>query len=127
MALTKTEIEALINKNLESGSIIKASKHRDVELAILNYIDSSNKILLTGTVVVGDIAADKLVDISFNSVGTIDYIVTGSLVSKSTSYAVDNDVMWVVREKTAIGFKISIGEVTRDGQDLDFDYVLIRK
>ena len=39
--MTYTEIEALINANLASGNKIPADKHREVEFALLNFIQEN--------------------------------------------------------------------------------------
>jgi hypothetical protein len=87
--------------------------------------DNSLVFLRKGTVTVGDVSVDKIITVSFASIGTANYMVTGSLVSKSTNYSDDNDVFWMVREKTATSFKLCLREVTGETQNLDFDYVII--
>lgn len=87
--------------------------------------DNSLVFLKKGTVSVGDIAADKLITISFTSIGTNNYMVTGSLVSLSANYNDDNDVIWTVRNKTSTSFQLCLREVSGNNQNLNFDYVII--
>jgi hypothetical protein len=125
--MTKTQIAALIDSNLASASSITAAEHREVVNALLEYASSFDKILKTGTFQIGDTLIDQLFTVSFDDIGTSEYIVTGSLVSKSASFDTDNDVMWVIRNKTATSFKIALKEVSNETQNLEFDYVLIKK
>jgi hypothetical protein len=125
--MTKAEVQSLIDTNLESATNITALKHRAVETAILNFISDSSP-LLKGTYFIGNLTStDMLKTITFSSVGTSDYIVTGSLVGASADYNADNDVMWSIREKTATGFKLALREVAGIDQNLSFDYVLFKK
>lgn len=98
------------------------------QIAIINNWIATVKFLLflrKGTVTVGNVEIDKIITVSFASIGTANYMVTGSLVSKSTNYSDDNDVFWMIREKTATSFKLCLREVTGETQNLDFDYVII--
>lgn len=94
---------------------------------IKDWIDTVKFLLFLrkGTVAVGDVSIDKIITVSFPSVGTTNYMITGTLVSKSTNYSDDNDVFWMIREKTATSFKLCLREVTGETQNLDFDYVII--
>ena len=98
-------------------------------IQVINNWIANTKFLLflrKGTFTVGDVVgSDNLKTISFPSVGTTNYMVSGSLVSKSSNYNTDNDVTWMVREKTATSFKLCLREVSGQIQNLDFDYVLI--
>lgn len=58
--------------------------------------------------------------------GGTNYRVVGSLRGISASHAIDNDVSWVVRELTAESFKISIREYAAVGQNLVFDYIIVK-
>lgn len=98
------------------------------QIAIINNWIATAKFLLflrKGTVTVGNVEIDKIITVSFASLGTANYMVNGSLVSKSTNYSEDNDVFWMIREKTATSFKLCLREVTGETQNLDFDYVII--
>jgi hypothetical protein len=73
-----------------------------------------------------DFAGDKYHDITFNDVGTSNYMVVGSLVSEGT-WDADNDVIWTVKYKTATSFRLILSEVRGDNQTLSLDYMLIPK
>lgn len=98
-------------------------------IAVINAWIANTKFLLflrKGTYTIGDaIGDDSIRTITFASVGTSNYMVNGCLVSKSTDYNDDNDVIWMVREKTSTSFKLCLKEVAGEAQNLDFDYILI--
>jgi len=126
MPLSKAAIETLIDTNLADFSNILPTKHREVEHAILDY--ATNRVIGSGTYTVGDASpTDSIRTVSFTDVGTSAYIVTGSLVSNSTNYDSDNDVFWMVKNKTSNSFQLLLREVAGVAQNLDFDYVLISK
>lgn len=126
MPLSKAAIGTLIDTNLADFSNILPTKHREVEHAILDY--ATNRVIGSGTYTVGDASpTDSIRTISFTDVGTSAYIVTGSLVSNSTNYDSDNDVFWMVKNKTSNSFQLLLREVAGVAQNLDFDYVLISK
>ena len=82
--------------------------------------------LYKGTFAIGDNpAADSLITINFPNVGTNNYMVVGSMVSVSSNYNLDNDVFWMIREKSNTSFKITLREVSNNLQDLIFEYLLI--
>jgi hypothetical protein len=86
------------------------------------------RFLHQGTFNIGDtITTDSLLQINFPDIATSNYMVFGSLVSKSSNHVNDNDVIWVVREKNTSFFKLSLREVSNDIQNLDFEYMLIPK
>lgn len=95
---------------------------------ILNKPNITDPFLLKGTYPLGDlIGSEDSKTVTFSDVGTTNYMVIGCLVSKGTM-AYDDDITFVIRDKTAISFKI----VTNDSgsptqvQNLDFDYVLVK-
>ena len=65
--------------------------------------------------------------ITFSSVGTSNYMVLGSLVSKGTLSA-DNDINYAIKDKTLTSFRIILNDAGTPSQvqNLDFDYVLIQ-
>jgi len=71
--MTKTEIIALINSNLADYSGIVPSKHREVELAILNYINNAVQVnaINKGSITVGDIGVGS-VGFSYPFVGDVE-------------------------------------------------------
>lgn len=126
MPLSKAAIETLIDTNLADFSNILPTKHREVEHAILDY--ATNRVIGSGTVTLGDASStDSVRTVSFTDIGTSAYIVTGSLVSNSTNFDTDNDVFWMVKNKTSSSFQLLLREVAGVAQNLDFDYVLISK
>jgi len=81
--------------------------------------------LAKGSVSFGDVADDRAITITFPNVGTTNYIVVGNLVSQSGNWNNDNDVLWIVAYKTTTSFALSLREVSKDIQNLRFEYVLI--
>lgn len=93
---------------------------------LLNKPDFSSPFLLKGTYPVGNLDnTDEIRTVTFPTVNTTNYMVLGSLVSKSSNYDSDNDVFFVIRDKTATSFKFTLREVSGVLQNLDFNYVLI--
>jgi hypothetical protein len=128
--MTKAEVQALIDSKLASGTEILAEEHREVETALLNYLDGvvAAAPLARGTVSVGDVGSlVTTVNVTFSTpLDTADYIVAGSMVSLGN---ISNDVsiVWVIRNKTINGFYLLASETTRQTQNLQFDYVVFRK
>lgn len=86
---------------------------------IINY-------LVKGAFALGDVnSTDELRTITFPTVGTNNYMVLGCMVSTGSNFSNDNDVMWMVREKTNTSFKITLREVSGIMQSLTFEYMLI--
>lgn len=83
--------------------------------------------LRKSTYVIGNIAgvSSQTRTVSFPSVGTSSYMVVGTLVSKSANFDVDNNVFFMVRQKTATSFVLCLREIDDLNQNLDFDYMLI--
>ena len=84
-----------------------------------------NQYLMKGTVSISDIYGDQDKLVSFPTVGTSNYMVVGSLVSLSSDYNDDNDVLWMVKSKTATSFRLLLREVSSKEQNLQFNYALI--
>jgi hypothetical protein len=59
--MTKQEIQNLIDANLATGTVITAVKHREVETAILNFIQTATTSNV-GFVTVGDVDAGNVGD-----------------------------------------------------------------
>lgn len=120
--MTYEEIQSLINSNLADFSNIVPEKHREVEQALLNYIED-NLPLRKGSLFIGDIVGtDRIVTINFPNIGTSNYYVLGSLRSNSANFDSDNDVFWQFRETTATSFKLTLREVAGVSQNLTFFY-----
>lgn len=54
-----------------------------------------------------------------------NYMVSGNLVSNSGDWNNDNDVMFVISEKTATSFKLSVRRIGNGPQKLKFDFILV--
>jgi hypothetical protein len=82
--------------------------------------------LTSGSIYVGDVADDREITVFFPNVGTSNYVVVGNLVSLTTSnWNNDNDIFWMVGNKNPSYFWLLMREVSRDIQNVRFDYVLI--
>jgi hypothetical protein len=127
--MTKAEVQALIDSKLASGTEIQASEHREVETALLNYLDGvvAAAPLARGTVTVGDIMNPSTIQVTFTqALNTADYIVAGSMVSLG-NISDDLPYFYVIRNKSQTGFFLIVGEANRTVQNLQFDYVIFRK
>jgi hypothetical protein len=82
--------------------------------------------LRKGTFAIGDNpTTDSLKTVTFADVGTNNYMVVGCMVSVGSNFNMDNDVMWMVREKGNTSFKLTLREVAGQVQNLSFEYMLI--
>ena len=127
--MTKAEVQALIDLNLASESTITAIKHREVENALLEFMDafSASKILAKGTVTVGDVQDPSIIAVTFPSaLADTNYLITGSLVSLG-NLSSDKNCYWFVRNKTTSGFTLIVQETSRTTQNYNFDYVVFKK
>lgn len=128
--MTKAEIQALIDSKLASGTEILASEHREVETALLNYLDGviESVPLMKGTVTVGNVSSPiSTIIVPFSaSLTTADYIVAGSMVSLG-DVAADTTCWWTVRNKNQNGFSLIVREGGNFTQNLQFDYVVFKK
>jgi hypothetical protein len=128
--MTKAEVQALIDTKLASGTEILASEHREVETALLNYLDGviDTVPVAKGTITVGNVAAStSTFVVSFaSSLDTADYIVSGSLVSLG-NVSDDTTCWWTVRNKNVNGFSLIVRESGNITQNLQFDYVVFKK
>jgi hypothetical protein len=83
-------------------------------------------ILGRGVFAVGDVVTtDAIRTINFPTVNTNNYMVIGTMVSLGSNYDNDNDVIWMIREKTNTSFKLTLREVAPGVQNLSFEYILI--
>jgi hypothetical protein len=129
--MTKAEVQALIDSKLATGTEIQAIEHREVETAILDYIDNIvvSMPLVRGSITLTDIPSDgKLFDCGFPyALETNDYIVAGSLFSQG-NLSVNGNCIYTVTGKTASGFAIYVRELFNITQNnLKFDYVVFSK
>jgi hypothetical protein len=83
-------------------------------------------VLHKGNYEFADISTDANLTVSFSDIGTDEYMVFGSLVSEGT-WNNDNDLIWMVREKTATSFKLLLREVTGNVQNVSFDFMITSK
>jgi len=97
----------------------------DAKDFVKNKVGQTPAFLYKGTSAVGNPAVDATLSITFPTVGTASYIVVGSLVSVGADYDQDNDVIWMIKNKTATGFSLLLREVVPATQDLQFNYALI--
>ncbi|MDD2675380.1 MAG: hypothetical protein PHF81_10915 [Flavobacterium sp.] len=81
--------------------------------------------LAKGVAPIADFSTDGIATITFPTVGTNNYMVVGCMVSTGSNYNVDNDVIWMIREKTNNSFKVTLREVNGGVQSLSFEYMLI--
>lgn len=95
----------------------------------LDFIKNQPKTisyLTKGVHQVGDnVNVDSIQTVTFPSVGTNNYMVVGCMISNGSNYDNDNDVIWMIREKTNFSFKITLREVAGRVQNLSFEYLLI--
>lgn len=125
--MTKAEIQSLINSNLASASIITATKHREVENALLNYMDNIvNAIpLAKGNYVIGNappITSSYPVTFAV-PLSTSNYIISSTLISLGDGQA-DNEIQYAIGNKTASGFTIYVRETANVTQNISLDYVI---
>lgn len=98
----------------------------DGDAKILNKPDISSPFLLKGNFQFNDVpSTDSMIQVDFDNLGTENYIVCGSLVSKKANYNDDNDVIWMIRQKTSTSFKLCLRELNEITQWLEFNYVII--
>jgi hypothetical protein len=128
--MTKAEVQALIDSKLASGTEILAEEHREVETALLNYLDGviSTVPVAKGTITVGNVASStSTFVVPFSSaLDTADYIVAGSLISLG-NISDDTTCWWTVRNKNVNGFSLIVRESGNITQNLQFDYVVFKK
>lgn len=120
-------IEALIGEKLADASEITPQEIRESFSAILNFVKKTSP-LAVGTYTIGDFGTDSLRTVNLPyDVGTSDYFVVGSLISKSSNFNQDNDVIEMIKNKTATSFKLCLREVSSDVQNLDYDWAIYPK
>jgi hypothetical protein len=92
-----------------------------------SYIDITDKpILFQGTVYIGDVATDKIVNVSIPGQILGSYTVLGSLRYSGSNPTQNNDVMFTITNQTSTDFQIALREISSDIQNLFFDYVIVR-
>ena len=89
--------------------------------------DNSLLFLKKGTVNIGDVIGSTYVVVTFASLGTSNYMVTGSIVSQGANFTLDNTVIWAIRDRTATSFILCLAETGDHDQNISFDYAIIPK
>ncbi|MEM0941955.1 MAG: hypothetical protein AAGI25_19515 [Bacteroidota bacterium] len=128
--------------NMENGSASKDAVNKEqLDQEVQNLQTQIDDLaaqlgfLYVGSYFIGDIGElsspntsgdDEFVTVSFPSVETSSYIVLGSLEGESTDKNDDNDITYVVYDKTPTSFKMYFREYSNNGQNLRFRYMLIR-
>lgn len=124
-------VHDLITENLKGTPKISPTKHKEVEFALLDYIETvkngSLQVLYRGTYDFGDaVGTDQRRVITIPNVG-VEYEVWGALKSKGTDWNKNNDVFWQYGETNITSFAIYLREVTGHTQDLSFNFFLLPK
>lgn len=123
-----TAIEGLVGTNLADASEITPEELRLCFSAVTNFLKKISP-LASGTFTIGDANGTdsiRTVDLPYD-VGTSNYYVKGSLVSKSANFNTDNDVFETIKDKTATSFKLCLREVASQNQNLEFDWAIYPK
>jgi hypothetical protein len=134
----KTTINALISRiqdleekmgSIQYGAEVNVNADWNAvsgDARILNKPEIVSPFLRKGNFLLGDTPfTDSVFTVTFAEIANANYLVAGSLVSKSTDFNNDNDVFWMIREKTSTSFKLCLREVAQITQSLEFNYVLI--
>lgn len=117
--LSTVAVGAEVNVNADWNASIGDAK-------ILNKPDISSPFLFKGNFQFGDTAlTDSMLTVTFSELGTANYLVAGSLVSKGADFNNDNDVFWMIKNKTSTSFKLCLREIAGLTQNLEFNYVII--
>lgn len=123
-----TAIEELVGTNLADASDITPAELRACFAAVTNFLKKISP-LASGTYNIGDVSPkDMIRTIALpHNVGTSDYRVQGSLVSKGANFVNDNDVYEMVKDKTETEFKLCLKEEYSATQNLDFEWAIYPK
>ena len=127
--MTKAQVQALIDSNLASNTVITAQKHIEVENALLNYMDSFSSLIpiKVGQYGIGNPPSGTStyqVVISGSPLPTANYIVVSSLRSASGNPSNDLQTIYAIGDTTQTGFKIYIRETANVTQNIAIDYAL---
>jgi hypothetical protein len=125
--MTLTELREFSNLKLASESEITAAEHREVNNAILDFIQTMLP-LATGTFSIGDVTSqDNIRTVTFPDVGTDNYRVFGGLKYVGTDWNISNDVMCMTGDYTRTSFKIALREIASNAQNLNFEWEIKAK
>jgi hypothetical protein len=139
-AAVETITNFLSTVNVAAEPNVQADWNQNVDTAddfIKNKPTIAN-ILAKGTANLGDIGTtDQLKTVNFPTISTSSYIIVGSLISKQVDgneggnflqgWNRDNDVTFVIANKTASSFQIGFRELNNGAQNLDFDYIILER
>jgi hypothetical protein len=87
-------------------------------------------ILARGSFDIGDSnGTDVMKTVYFTQIDTYDYMIFGSIRSKSASgnWSDDNDVIWTVKPINTFAFELYLREVSSNRQNIAFDYIIVKK
>lgn len=128
---TYQQVKDLIATNLAGDPKIAPDKHREVEYALLDYIqelkDITPTVLAKGTVYVGDVGGDKRIVCTIPQQASTNYNVLGSLKNVSGIWQRSNGCPWSWGEAGLTSFAVYIGETSNEPQDLEFTFMLVPK
>lgn len=125
---TRAEVDTLISNNLSAGnSKITATRHREVEQALVDY--SASSIIATGYISIGDVNPGAQSSY-YQSLGLIlptgtNYIVLAHYQSYSGNYSDDNDVTFSIINKTNSSFEVVVREYGGDDQIVSMFWMAI--
>ncbi|MEN9907142.1 MAG: hypothetical protein RLZZ540_283 [Bacteroidota bacterium] len=122
------DIETEVATKLDSGQAIPAVDLRFCFNKLTLFLKKTSP-LASGTFPIGDVSGSdeiRTVILPYD-VGTSNYRVEGSLVSKGANYNNDNDAFETIKDKTGTSFKLCLREVSSNAQDLDFEWAIYPK
>jgi hypothetical protein len=93
-------------------------------------ITALSDILAKGSFDIGDCTStDNERTVYFTQIDTYDYMIFGSLRSKSASenWNDNNDVIWTVKPINTFAFELYLREVSPNIQNIAFDYIIVKK
>jgi hypothetical protein len=110
-------IEAYAQKNVQAD-FNESDPTKD------SYIKNKKKTqILVANASIGDIGGNDSKIITFPStLPNANYNVQATLISNSTNWDDDNDVSFVIFNKTASGFSVALREYSANVQNLSIDY-----
>ncbi|MBF7093534.1 hypothetical protein IUY40_18535 [Flavobacterium sp. ALJ2] len=89
---------------------------------------SVSDILARGSFDIGDLnKTDIMKTVYFTQINTSNYMIFGSIRSKSEYWSNDNDVIWAVKPINTFAFELYLREVSSDIQNIAFDYIIVKK
>lgn len=120
-------IETVIGSRLADASLIDPEDIRVPLSAVTAFLKKISP-LANGTYPIGNHSTDDIRTINLPyDVGTSDYYVTGSLLSKGSNYNNDNESFEMIREKTATSFKLVLRKMAGNTVDLAFEWAIFPK